>query len=228
MADTYFSKSSLRFLGDLAANNSREWFHANKARYEAEVRDPFLRLIGDLAPPLEKITPHLRADVRTQGGSLFRIQRDTRFANDKTPYKTWAGARLYHERSREIEAPSFYVHIQPKNCFAGGGVWHPQSSTLKRVRDFFIDNPQAWKKATRSKAFRDNFEFWGESLTRPPRGYPVDHELIDDLKRKSFAAGGAINDTVVCSAELKPVLVEQFKHLAPMLDYLCAALELEF
>jgi len=228
MAETYFTKSSLRFLSDLAANNKREWFHANKARYDAEVRDPFLRLIGDLAAPLQKITTHLRADVRTQGGSLFRIQRDTRFANDKTPYKTWAGARLFHERTREIEAPSFYMHIQPKNSYAGGGVWHPQPSTLKRIRDFFIDNPEAWKRATRSKAFRENFEFWGESLVRPPRGYPIDHELIEDLKRKSFAAGGAISDAVVCSAELKPVLVDQFKKLAPTLDYLCAALELEF
>jgi uncharacterized protein (TIGR02453 family) len=228
MAAPYFSKSSLRFLSDLAANNQREWFQANKARYDAEVRDPFLRLIEDLAAPLAKISPHLRAEAKGQGGSLFRIHRDTRFANDKTPYKTWAGARLYHERSREIEAPSFYIHLQPKNSFAGGGVWHPQPKTLKRVRDFFIDNPEAWKKATRSKAFRENFEFWGESLTRPPRGYPIDHELIEDLKRKSFAAGGAISDAVMCSAELKPALLEQFKRLAPMLDYLCAALELEF
>ena len=117
MSQTYFTRASFKFLKDLAANNNREWFHAHKPRYEAEVREPFQRLIADLAEPVAKISPHLRADPRAQGGSLFRIQRDTRFANDKTPYKTWTGARLFHERSREIEAPSFYIHLQPGDCF---------------------------------------------------------------------------------------------------------------
>ncbi len=228
MADAYFNKSTLRFLTDLAANNNREWFAANKARYEADVREPFLRLIGDLATPLAKITPHLRADTRTQGGSLFRLHRDTRFANDKTPYKTWAGARLYHERSREIEAPSFYIHVQPKGCFVGGGVWHPQPDTLQRIRAFLVDNPASWKRAVHGKAFRDRYEFWGDSLSKPPRGTDPTHDLIEDLKRKNQAAGIELADAVVCSTELKPVLVEHMKRLAPLLDYLCAALDLEF
>lgn len=228
MADTYFNKSTLRFLSELAANNDREWFAANKPRYEADVREPFLRLIADLATPLAKITPHLRADTRAQGGSLFRLHRDTRFANDKTPYKTWAGARLYHEKSREIEAPSFYIHVQPKGCFVGGGVWHPQPDTLKRIRAFLIDNPAAWKRAVHGKAFRERYEFWGESLAKPPRGTDPTHELIEDLKRKNQAAGIKLTDAMVCSAELKPVLVDHMKRLSPLLDYLCAALDLEF
>jgi uncharacterized protein (TIGR02453 family) len=228
MADAYFNKSTMRFLSDLAANNNREWFAANKARYEADVREPFLRLIGDLAAPLSKITAHLRADTRTQGGSLFRIHRDTRFANDKTPYKNWAGARLYHERSREIEAPSFYIHVQPKHCFVGGGVWHPQPDTLKRLRAFLIDNPATWKRAVHGKAFRERYEFWGEALSKPPRGIDPAHELIEDLKRKNQAAGIELTDAVVCSTDLKPVLVDHMKRLAPLLDYLCAALDLEF
>ena len=162
------------------------------------------------------------------GGSLFRIHRDTRFANDKTPYKTWAGARLFHERRREVAAPSFYVHIQPKNCFAGGGLWHPESNTLKRLRDFLVDNPAAWKRATRSKTFRENFSFWGDSLIRPPRGFDAQHDLIDDIKRKSFAAGMEFTQALACSRELLPTIVTTCKRVAPMIDYLCAALDLEF
>lgn len=228
MSKNYFSVATFRFLRTLSRNNNRVWFQAHSADYERHVREPFLELIADLQAPLAKISPHFRADPRKAGGSLFRVHRDTRFANDKTPYKPWAGARLFHERRREVAAPSFYLHIQPNDCFAGGGLWHPESDTLKRLRDFLADNPAAWKRATRSKAFREHFSFWGESLTRPPRGFDLQHELIDDLKRKSFAAGEEFDERMACSAELLSTVVATFKRLAPMIDYLCAALDLEF
>ena len=224
----YFKPEYFKFLRDLKRHNDRTWFADNKARYEDALRQPYLRLIADLAPPLGKISPHYRADARAQGGSLFRIHRDTRFANDKTPYKTWAGARFGHERRREIEAPSFYMHIQPRDCFAGGGIWHPESATLKKIRDFLADNPAAWKKAVHSTAYRRRFEFWGEALSRPPRGFDPEHELIEDLKRKNFAAGTGFLDAIAQSEELLPTVVDTFKRVAPMIDYLCAALELEF
>lgn len=228
MADAYFSARTFRFLKDLAANNSREWFLANKDRYEADVREPSLRLVADLAAPLAKISTHFVADPRKQGGSLFRIHRDTRFANDKTPYKTWSGARFAHERAKQIPAPSFYLHIQPGGCFAGGGIWHPESPTLKKIRDFLVDNPAAWKRGVHAKSFRDKFEFWGESLIRPPRGFDADHPLIGDLKRKNFAAGTNFANNVALSDELLPHIVATFKGVAPLNDYLCAALDLEF
>lgn len=228
MNRAYFSKGTFAFLRALARNNNRPWFHGHQAEYERQVREPFLQLIADLQAPLAKISPHMRADPRKIGGSLFRVQRDTRFASDKTPYKPWAGARLFHERRRELAAPSFYLHIAPRDCFAGGGLWHPETPTLTRIRDFLVDNPDAWKRATQGKAFRTHFAFWGEHLSRPPRGYPADHELIEDLKRKSYAAGAQFSEAVACSTELRPFAIATFKQLAPMIDYLCAALELEF
>ena len=94
MAGHYFTAATFRFQRDLAKNNNRAWFAANRTRYEDVLRDPFLRLIEDMQAPLAKISAHYRADPRPSGGSLFRIHRDTRFRNDKTPYKTWAGARF--------------------------------------------------------------------------------------------------------------------------------------
>lgn len=223
-----FTPATFGFLRDLARNNNREWFLANKARYEEQLRTPFLNLLGELQAPLARISPHYRADTRSQGGSLFRQHRDTRFSNDKTPYKTWAGARLFHERSRGIEAPVFYLHLQPGGCFAGGGIWHPQSDALKKIREFLADNPAAWKKATQSKAFREHLTPGGETLTRPPRGFDPDHELIADLRRKDFVASAAFDDKLATSAEFKPWLIDTYKRLAPMVDYLCAALELDF
>ena len=89
MGKAYFSAATFKFQRDLARNNNRAWFAANKQRYEDVLKEPFLRFIEDMQKPLAKISAHYRADPRPQGGSLFRIYRDTRFRNDKTPYKTW-------------------------------------------------------------------------------------------------------------------------------------------
>jgi len=224
----YFTPATFKFFKALARNNSREWFHDHKDEYERHVREPFTALITDMQAPLAKISPHFRADPRKVGGSLYRIHRDTRFANDKQPYKNWQGSRFFHERRHEIQAPGFYLHIQPGECFVGGGMWHPEPPVLKKLREFLSDNPDSWKKATHTKAFQERFSWWGESLSRPPRGFDANHELIEDLKRKNFAAGQDFDEAMACSTELLPFVVDNFKRLAPMVDYLCAAQELEF
>lgn len=224
----YFDSRALRFLRELARHNEREWFHAHKPQYEEHLRQPYLRLIGDLQAPLARISPHFRADPRPLGGSLFRIHRDTRFGKDKTPYKTSAGARFFHERSRQVEAPVFYLHVQPGRCFVAAGLWHPQPDTLKRVRAFIADNPAAWIKATRGSAFRRRYAMGGESLARPPRGYDPEHLLIADLRRKDFIAAADLDDAVVTGPKLREAVARHFAGLAPLVDYLCAALDLEF
>jgi uncharacterized protein (TIGR02453 family) len=225
---SYFSDKTFGFFRGLARNNDREWFGKHKADYETHVRAPFQRLLTDLQPDLAAISPHYRADPRPVGGSLFRIHRDTRFANDKTPYKTHAGARLFHQRHREVDSPSFYIHIQPGHCFVGAGLWHPENHTLRNIRNFIVDNPASWKRAAHGRAFRQHYEFRGEALSRVPQGFPADHPLLEDLKRKSYAAGVGFDEALVCSPKLFPFVVEHFKRLAPLVDYLCAAQNLEF
>lgn len=159
---------------------------------------------------------------------MFRPQRDTRFTHDKHPYKTFAGARLFHERRREIAAPSFYLNIEPGDCFVGAGLWHPENHTLRRIRSFIADNPAAWRRAAHGPTMRGHYEFWGDSLTRAPLGFPIDHPLIEDLKRKSFAAGVGFPDEIACSSALFALVARHFRRLAPLVDYLCAAQDLEF
>ncbi len=226
---TYFSDKSLRFLRSLMRHNERTWFHANKHVYEAEVRDPFRQLLVDLQPDLMTVSAHYRAEPRAVGGSLFRIQRDTRFANDKSPYKGWQGARLFHARSRETAAPSFYLHLQPGASFVGAGVWHPETATLRRIRQFIVDNPGSWKTAAHAPAFRRRFALEEEDmLVRPPRGFPEDFPFLDDLRHRNFVASRAIDDATMTGPRLRSVLAKDLKALAPFVDYLCAALDLEF
>ncbi|MBL8272852.1 MAG: TIGR02453 family protein, partial [Xanthomonadales bacterium] len=144
------------------------------------------------------------------------------------PYKTSAGARFFHERSRQVEAPVFYLHVQPGRCFVAAGLWHPQPDTLKRVRAFIADNPAAWIKATRGSAFRRRYAMGGESLARPPRGYDPAHPLIEDLRRKDYIAAADLDDATVTGPKLREAVARHFAGLAPLVDYLCAALDLEF
>lgn len=226
---TYFTDRSLKFLRALARHNDRTWFHEHKADYEAHVRKPFLALIQDLQPALREVSEHYRADPRTVGGSLFRIHRDTRFSNNKAPYKEWQGARLFHARSKEVEAPSFYLHLQPGNCFIGAGLWHPEPETLRRIRHFILDNPGSWAAAAHGNAFRKRFDLDdSEMLVRPPRGFPADFAYIDDLRRKNFVAARALDDDAVTGPRLLSTLAKDLAALGPFMDYLCAALDLEF
>lgn len=225
----YFSDASFKFLRSLDRHNNREWFLAHKSDYEARVRAPFQRLLTDLQPALEAISSHFRADPRPVGGSLFRIQRDTRFAGDKAPYKPWQGARLFHERRREVAAPSFYLHLQPGNCFVGAGLWHPETETVRKVRHFILDNPGSWKAAAHAPAFRKRFDLDdSEMLVRMPRGFPDDFEFREDLRRKNFVAFRTVADDVMTGPRLRPTLEKDLAALAPFVDYLCAALDLDF
>jgi uncharacterized protein (TIGR02453 family) len=121
----YFTPATFKFLSQLASNNEREWFYANKNRYVSAVQDPALQFIADFAPKLAGISQHFVADPRSQGGSLFRIYRDTRFSKDKTPYKTHVAMRFGHVAGLGVHAPGFYLHIEPGSSYAGVGLWRP-------------------------------------------------------------------------------------------------------
>lgn len=225
----YFSQKSFRFLRGLARNNERAWFHAHKADYETHVREPFQRLLTDLQQPLTEVSPHFRADPKTIGGSLFRIQRDTRFSGDKAPYKGWQGARLFHERRREVPAPSFYVHLQPGGSFVGAGLWHPEPDTQRRIRQFIVDNPGSWKAAAHAPALRRRYTLDdSDMLVRPPRGFPADFAFMDDLRHRNWVYWRALDDDAMTAATLRTHLSKDLHALAPFVDYLCAALDLEF
>ena len=121
MAKRHFTSSLFTFLKDLDANNEREWFHEHKDRYLNSVQEPAMEFIIDFKPKLQQISPHFTAEAKTVGGSLFRIQRDTRFSKDKTPYKQNTGMQFRHESGKDAHAPGFYLHIQPGRPWSRAG-----------------------------------------------------------------------------------------------------------
>ena len=148
------SPELFQFFRELKQNNRREWFLSNKQRYEEQVREPLQHFVTAFQQPLREISSHFRADPRPVGGSLFRIYRDVRFSPDKSPYKTHAGIQFRHEQGRDVHAPGFYLHLEPENVFAAAGIWHPDSSTLRQIREAIAAAPGAWLKAKSDPGFQ--------------------------------------------------------------------------
>ena len=229
MADRYFTPELFAFLKDLADHNDRTWFKANQQRYEEAVRQPALDFITDYGEQrLAKLSPHLVADSRTVGGSLFRIQRDTRFSKDKTPYKLNTGLHFRHELAADAHAPGLYLHIEPGNCFMGAGLWQPESKVAYAIRDHIVAEPAAWKRAAHGKKLTEVFELSGDSLIRPPRGVDPDHPLIDDLKRKSFMVTARLRQSDITARDMMDRFHDHAMRTRPLLSFLCAAVGAPF
>lgn len=226
--ETHFSREALRFLVELSLNNRRDWFEPRKTDYLRLIREPLRALALELKPILAGISPHFVSDPRVQGGSLLRVHRDLRFSVDQRPYKSWAALKLFHQRSRLTEAPSFYLHFEPGRSFVGAGLWRPGPETLRRIRAFLVDNPQAWRNACRRLAPHGRFAPAGTALARVPRGYDANHPLIEDLKRRDFVIVAPLADAELLRPGLSAALGERLSESAPYVDYLCAALDLEF
>jgi uncharacterized protein (TIGR02453 family) len=223
-----FSNGTFAFLRDLAKNNDREWFQANKTRFEEVVKEPALRFIVEFGPHLQKISPHFRADPRGNGGSLFRIYRDTRFSKDKSPYKTHTGIQFRHEAGKDAHTPGYYLHIEPGSCFFGVGIWRPDGPALKKIREGMVEDVSGWKRVTRGKAFKDRLELAGESLKRPPRGFDPEHAVVEDLKRKDFIAVASLTQTSLTNPDFMKVFIKLCKAGTPLMTFLCKTLEVQF
>ena len=223
-----FNPSLVKFLRALAKNNNREWFTAHKAQYEEEVQQPALAFIEAMAPRLRKISKHVRADARKAGGSLMRIYRDTRFSREKTPYKTNVGIQFRHEEGKDVHAPGFYFHIEPGSYFLGAGMWHPEREALNGIRDAIDANGKAWVAARDDRKFTKGWTLEGDSLRRAPAGYPVDHPLIEDLRRTDFIAVQELDEKDLYSPKLADNVAAAYADTVPFMKFLCGAVDVKF
>lgn len=218
----YFTPELFRFLTRLKRNNNRDWFLAHKDEYEKCARQPVIQFITHFAAPLYEITPHLVADPRGARGSLFRIYRDTRFSSDKRPYKTHLAMRFSH-RGKDVHSPGFYLHLEPGGCFAASGLWHPETSTLLKIRNAIVGRSSEWRKVRRLLNWDD-----ASKLSRPPRGFPRDHEFVEDLKLRDLGSAIEFTDEDVCSPRFMTLFAGACRKMSPLAAFLSSALNLQF
>jgi len=228
MANQHFTDASLKFLARLDKNNDRDWFQQHKQEYEDLVRSPALDFIADMGDTIESLSSHYLAIPKKVGGSMMRPYRDVRFSRDKRPFKTNVGIQFRHFQARDVHAPGFYLHIEPRNCFVAAGMWRPEAEPLAAIRRAIHEQPQQWLKVSRGKPFANVFELSGESLRNPPRGYKRDHPLIEDLKRKDFIAFAPLDEGRVVTRNLKTDVARSFRAAVPFMQFLCKALEIPF
>ena len=127
-----------------------------------------------------------------------------------------------------LDAPLFYFHLTPGDSFIGGGIWHPQAETLRRIRAYIVNNPASWKQATQSAAFRRQFALTGDSLSRPPKGFDPVHPLIEDLKRKDFIGVAQVPKKMITNPKLPQELKRDFRSATPLMEFLCDAVNVPF
>lgn len=228
MATAHFRPELFAFLRELKRHNERAWFARNRERYERDVRSPLQAFVADFARPLARLAPQLAADPRPTGGSIFRIHRDVRFAKDKSPFKTHAAAQFRHREGKDVHAPGFYLHLEPGLVFAGAGLWHPEPETLQQVRRALIEDGSGWRRAVSGRAFRGRCTLEGERLARPPRGFPADHPLIEDIKRKDFVAVSRYRDEQALAPGFLAEFVCFCRAALPLMRFLAKAAGLRF
>jgi uncharacterized protein (TIGR02453 family) len=228
VSESHITPRLFDFLRELKQDNTREWFQANRERYERDVRGPLLQFIADFGPRLEQISRHMLADPRPVGGSLFRIHRDTRFAKDKSPYKTWAACQFRHERGKDVHAPGFYLHVEPGTSYAGCGLWHPEPETLRKIRDAIVDDPVEWEETISGPSFQAAWERGGDVLKRTPTGYDPNHPFAADLKRKDHIASVRFTEADVCAPDFIDRYAAACRAATPYMTFLTRAVGLSF
>jgi uncharacterized protein (TIGR02453 family) len=228
-----FTPDAIQFLTDLAENNDRAWFAPRKADYEHLLKDPLEALCTALAERFVARGLPLQADPKR---SPFRIYRDTRFAKDKSPYKTNLGASFpwigeADGAGEPIDAGAHanggYFNFQPGEMYAGGGMWRAEKPRLDAFRRAIVETPDRVREAIEEPGF---VAWFGgvethESLKRIPPGYPQDHPLADMFRWKDVVFGRRLSDAEVCSPELPDLLVDGWAAALPVFRFLATLRE---
>jgi uncharacterized protein (TIGR02453 family) len=213
--------STIKFLKDLKKNNNKPWFDANRKQYEAAKTD-FANFIQAVIDKYAKNDTTIKTLVAKD--CMFRINRDIRFAKDKSPYKTNFGASINKAGRKAWNTAGYYFHLEPGQCFAGGGIYMPMPDALKKVRQEIDYNFAEFKKIIGSKKFKSVYgdvsrdaEFM---LSRVPKGYEPDNPAAEYLKLKSYIAMVNIKDADLSSKDLLKKTVEAFEALHPLLNFI--------
>jgi len=212
------NKETFDFLDLVVANNNREWFAENKHLYEQAKEDLF-PFIAKLIKELAAIDPQYSADTAPKK-ALMRIYRDVRFSKNKAPYKNNYGI-AFDVKGYGPNTPSYYLHIQPNNCFFGVGFWQPEASVLKMIREEIDYSSSEFLEIIEDKDFSKIYKLSEEDkLKKAPKGYEITHPQIELLKLKSFIAIYPIADSEFLKPTIVNKLITAFKIIQPFVLFL--------
>lgn len=213
-----FPKEGLTFLQDLKANNTREWFTPRKPVFEASVKAPMVALVEAINSELAGFDP----DYMTEPAkAIYRIYRDTRFSNDKTPYKTHIAANLHKQGADKHAAAGYYFSVGADEIELAAGVYMPGPEELLRLRQFISANFEEFSALAADKAVTKLVgPLQGDALSRPPKGFSPDDPAIEWLKKKQWYYYKKDLDLgLALTPKLLPELIKRLKAMKPMVEF---------
>ena len=227
-AAPYLRKEGLAFLRTMVRYNNqgpeaaRAWFQGNKATYEAELKEPMLAIIRRVTDAMTEFAPE---HVRPAEKSFFRIYRDTRFSNDKRPYKDHIAAWWSHAALEKTSGAGFYFHIAPKEITIAAGAYMPEKDQLAAIRHWLVRNHEAFRSLLNKPAVRKAFrQFEGNALARPPKGFPGEdpdqpgaaHPALDLIRCRQWGLATTLPVDAALDPKFADVLIRHFKLAAPV------------
>ncbi len=219
-------KKTLGFLKQLSSNNSKEWLDENRSDYNF-AKDDILNLTQTLINSVSKFDLGIaKADLNPKK-CITRLNRDLRFSKDKTPYKTDYYIVL-NQNGKNSPSAFYYVHIEPNNCFVGGGVYNPQATELRKIRNEINASFNEWNKIISDKDFQTKYPSGihnSGSLVRSPKGFEDENPAIEFLKMKGFYTQESISDKEIQSSLILEKIIDYFKSVKPLVDFLNLAIE---
>ena len=214
-------KEILQYLSDLEQNNNRDWFHANKKQYE-QARRAYLELVQNTIGLLQFDDPRLSGLEAKD--AMFRIFRDIRFSNDKTPYKTHFGAYMARGGRKSREA-GYYLHVGNNEMFLAAGVHSPQKEDLHAIRQEILYQPESFRTILNAKLEAGYSTYEKDKLVKGPMGFPKDSPYIEYLKYKHFLLSYPLSEQELVAEDAADLIAGRFRELIPFTEFLNTALE---
>lgn len=213
-----FTADSLKFLRNLKRHNDRAWFQPRKEQFENVVRLPMLQLCERINEGLIRFAPDY---VSEPSKAVFRIYRDTRFSNNKAPYKTHVAAVFSHRTMPRNYGAGFYFQVSTEKTGIGGGIYRPQPELLKRLRSHIAARHETYQNVmNRIRRKKIAGEFEGEPISRVPKGWSPDHEAAELLKCRSFFFYSVNDPEAALDAGFAKEIIRRFEVIAPFVKLL--------
>lgn len=217
METPLFTPKSIAFLRSLKRNNDREWFRARREQYDTHLRAPMEALIARLATDFRAFAPELVATPKC----IYRIYRDTRFSDDKSPLKTNIAASFPWRGLARHQGAGLYIEVAPQWVWVGGGMYAPETAQLAAVREHIAANYKRLRAIVESPGFRRTVgALEGDTLQRVPRGFPSDHPAADLLRHRQFLAAREFPATFAHAPDFYAGVLEVFRQVAPLVRFL--------
>ena len=213
------NRSTFKFLSDLKKNNSKEWMDKNKSVYQ-DAKADFENFLEHILAGISEFDPNLTGlEVKK---STFRLNRDVRFSNDKTPYKSYFSAVFVEGGKKNMDSKAgYFVKVAPGDSLMIGGAHQPPPPWIGTIRARIDKDSSSLKKIIGAKDFKEHYgAMSGEQLKTAPKGYPKDHPEIELLRYKDFMGVSKISDSEVTSADFDKQVIKRAKAIKPLNDYL--------